>query len=172
VVSRLISAPGNAGSRLRRVISLNNEAVSNLMRILEDDGEYTRGLHEQAIDILTELPFDESTSIMIGFVNKLQRIIFIQCDEEIIRESMEQGSTAEVRLRRKAVVALARLLCIPSARGSVVVLEMLRGKESSGGDNSNQDVMIHLLTRVNFDRYLNIFSTYNYSVSHFRQQLI
>ncbi|RLM85287.1 uncharacterized protein C2845_PM04G00040 [Panicum miliaceum] len=60
VLSRLLTSPGDGATRLRQELASNTEAVSNLMGIWESDSEGAQQLREQALEILTELGFDDS----------------------------------------------------------------------------------------------------------------
>ncbi|KAM3262905.1 hypothetical protein ACQJBY_053195 [Aegilops geniculata] len=156
VVSRLIRAgPTDDTIRLQHDMSRNMVAVRNLMRILEVDSEGAFSeLHGQAIEILTELAFDdsfiklafdESTSMTEMLVKTLRRISLEDGNNNGIVAKEEEEK--HKRVRRKAGRALARLLLrVPSARDNSVAL--------TSAPNVNdiyllpkQD-MVNLLTKV------------------------
>ncbi|XP_044377344.1 uncharacterized protein [Triticum aestivum] len=156
VVSRLIRAgPTDDTIRLQHAMSRNMVAVRNLMRILEVDSEDAFSeLHGQAIEILTELAFDdsfrklafdESTSMTEMLVKTLGRISLEDGNNNGIVAKEEEEK--DKRVRRKAGKALARLLLrVPSARDNSVAL--------TSAPNVNdiyllpkQD-MVNLLTKV------------------------
>jgi hypothetical protein len=138
-VSRLLTSPGDGATRLRQELAIDKEAVSNLMALLETGSGGAQELHEQALEILTELAFDDSfTKPALGgrstcMLNKLFKNlvrIFLEEDNYTIAAGSDRGK-ATTRVRGKAGEALTRLLLLRTARDA----------------NAEQDA-IHLLTKV------------------------
>jgi hypothetical protein len=138
-VSRLLTSPGDGATRLRQELATDTEAVSNLMALLETDSGGAQELHEQALEILTELAFDDSfTKPALGgrstcMLNKLFKNlvrIFLEEDNYTIAAGSDRGK-ATTRVRGKAGEALTRLLLLRTPRDA----------------NAEQDA-IHLLTKV------------------------
>ncbi|RLN34957.1 uncharacterized protein C2845_PM03G18480 [Panicum miliaceum] len=136
VLSRLLTSPGDGATRLRQELASNTEAVSNLMRILESDREGAQQLHEQALEILTELGFDDSftkpgsgvSGCMLNKLFKILKSIFLeeQHGDTVVAEADREKA---IRLRGKAGEALARLLAVHAARG-VNVAHILSKQEA------------------------------------------
>ncbi|XP_062181904.1 uncharacterized protein LOC133886183 [Phragmites australis] len=63
VLNRLICAPGKIGRRLRREISTNKQAVSNLESILDERNEAGQELQMRAMEILRKLALDLSINL-------------------------------------------------------------------------------------------------------------
>ncbi|CAO1939354.1 unnamed protein product [Urochloa humidicola] len=143
VVSRLLTiSPGDGTTRIQQELASNTEAVSNLMGILENGSEVTQKLHEQSLEILTELAFDYSfakqafggSACMLNkLFNNLLRIFLEEDSHTIAAESDREKAT---RLRGKAGEALARLLSVRMARDANVT------------DIFSRQEAIHLLTKV------------------------
>nr|CAB3455535.1 unnamed protein product [Digitaria exilis] len=119
VVSRILTSYGDGTTRLRQELASNTEVVSNLMGILDTDSEGAQELHGRALEILTELAFnDYFTKLTFGdpepkfMLNKLFETV--QC----IFLDRERA----IRLRGQAGEALARLLTLrkATARGANV----------------------------------------------------
>lgn len=127
VVSRLLTSRGDGATRLRLELVSNKDAVSNLMSILETDSKGAQKLHEQALEILIDLAFDDSFK-KLDF-NKLVKAllgIFLEKEDNKTTVQEPKNATSQVeqaereratRLRGKAGEALARLLPIHAARG-------------------------------------------------------
>nr|CAB3455527.1 unnamed protein product [Digitaria exilis] len=60
VVTRLLTSPGEGATKLRQQLASNKEAVSNLMAILKTYRKGDEQLHQDALEILTELALDDS----------------------------------------------------------------------------------------------------------------
>lgn len=159
VVSRLLSSPGDGATRLRQELASKTEAASNLMAILElaDSSESAQELHEQALEILAELAFDDSFK-KLDFEKLLKALVRIFLEKEASNTAGDMATVdvadstiAELeradrehkatRLRRKAGEALARLLPLGAAT-DVKVADKLSKQEA-----------IDLLTKV-FDQIL------------------
>ena len=115
------------------------------MGILESDSEAAQQLHEQALEILTELAFDDSftkpgsgesaSACMLNKLFETLRSIFLEEKEgnSLVAEADREKA---IRLRGKAGEALARLLAVHDARG-LNVADILSTEEA-----------IKLLTKV------------------------
>jgi hypothetical protein len=116
------------------------EAVSNLMAILETDSRAAQELHGQAVEILTELAFDDSFKKL--YFNKLfktvLRIFLEEAPSNNTAVQMEQADreNATRLMRGKAGEALARLLLHRAAR------------DANFSDILSRQEAIHLLTKV------------------------
>ncbi|XP_037427106.1 uncharacterized protein LOC119292360 [Triticum dicoccoides] len=152
MVSRLISAkPADDTTRLRCDMSASAVTIRNLMRILEVEVGASE-LHEQAIDILTELAFDdsfrklafdESTSMTEMLSNMLRRIFLEESNATVAKEDEEK----DMRVRRKAGEALARLLIrVTSARDNTDAVTSVTNVNA--GDLLPKQDVINLLSKV------------------------
>uniref|UniRef100_K3ZRN2 UNC-45/Cro1/She4 central domain-containing protein n=1 Tax=Setaria italica TaxID=4555 RepID=K3ZRN2_SETIT len=103
-LSRILACPGDGATRLRQELASTTEAVSNLMAILETGSGAAQELHRQALEILTELAFDDSFK-KLEFNKLLKALLCIFLDENATRLIMG-----------KAGEALARLLPVSTAR--------------------------------------------------------
>ncbi|CAL5091934.1 unnamed protein product [Urochloa decumbens] len=129
VVSRLLTNPGDGATRLRQELASNKEAVSNLMSIMEIDSDVTQQLHQHALEILTELAFDDSfKKLDFKKLFKTLRSVFLEekHGNPVVAEAERERAT---RLRGKTGEALARLLPARTARG-VNVAEILSKQEA------------------------------------------
>ncbi|CAD6221642.1 unnamed protein product [Miscanthus lutarioriparius] len=130
VLSRLLTGPGDDVTRLHQKLASNTEAVSNLMGILENDSEGAQKLHEQALEILTELAFDGSFK-ELDFNKLFKALLRIFLEKEtnnITKQEPNNNATSQVeqadterapKLRGNAGEALARLLPVRAARGII-----------------------------------------------------
>ncbi|CAD6221647.1 unnamed protein product [Miscanthus lutarioriparius] len=130
VLSRLLTGPGDDVTRLHQKLASNTEAVSNLMGILENDSEGAQKLHEQALEILTELAFDDSFK-ELDFNKLFKALLRIFLEKEtnnITKQEPNNNATSQVeqadterapKLRGNAGEALARLLPVRAARGII-----------------------------------------------------
>lgn len=117
VLSRLLTGPGDDVTRLHQKLASNTEAVSDLMGIL----------HEQALEILTELAFDDSFK-ELDFNKLFKALLRIFLEKEtnnITKQEPNNNATSQVeqadterapKLRGNAGEALARLLPVRAAR--------------------------------------------------------
>jgi uncharacterized protein (UPF0147 family) len=145
VVSRLLTSPRDGATRLHQELASNTEAVSNLMAILETDSAVAQELHEQALEILTELAFhDPSAKLAFGgststcMLNKLSKNllrIFLEEDSHTI--AAESDKEKATRLRVKAGEALGRLLLL-----------LLPARDANAAEILSRQEAIHLLTKV------------------------
>ncbi|CAL5091936.1 unnamed protein product [Urochloa decumbens] len=144
VVSRLLTTSPGQGSttRIHQELASNTEAVSNLMGILETGSEVAQELHEQSLEILTELAFDDcfakpgfggSACPLNELFNNLLRILLEEDNHTVAAESDREKAT---RLRGKAGEALARLLPVRMA------------SDANVPDILSRQEAIHLLTKV------------------------
>lgn len=123
VMSRLLRSPGDGATRLRQELASNTEAVSNLMGILETNSDGAQQLHEQAVEILTELTlasftkpvFGESTFMLNKLCENLEIFLEEKVGETIAVEPAREKALRLSRLRAKAGDALQRLLPFQSA---------------------------------------------------------
>jgi len=123
VMSRLLRSHGDGATRLRQELASNTEAVSNLMGILETNSEGAQQLHEQAVEILTELTlasftkpvFGESTFMLNKLCENLEIFLEEKVGETIAVEPAREKALRLSRLRAKAGDALQRLLPFQSA---------------------------------------------------------
>ncbi|XP_066393041.1 uncharacterized protein [Miscanthus floridulus] len=122
VLSRLLTGPGDDVTRLHQKLASNTEAVSNLMGILENDSEGAQKLHEQALEILTELAFDDSFK-ELDFNKLFKALLRIFLEKETNNNATSQVEQADTerapKLRGNAGEALARLLPVRAARGII-----------------------------------------------------
>ncbi|CAD6221645.1 unnamed protein product [Miscanthus lutarioriparius] len=130
VLSRLLTGAGDDVTRLHQKLASNTEAVSNLMGILENDSEGAQKLHEQALEILTELAFDGSFK-ELDFNKLFKALLRIFLEKEtnnITKQEPNNNATSQVepadterapKLRGNAGEALARLLPVRAARGII-----------------------------------------------------
>ncbi|RCV10124.1 hypothetical protein SETIT_2G087100v2 [Setaria italica] len=125
-LSRILACPGDGATRLRQELASTTEAVSNLMAILEIDSGAAQELHGQALEILTELAFDDSFK-KLEFNKLLKALLCIFLEENATR-----------LMRRKAGEALARLLPVSTARERDVNVADIISKQEA----------INLLTKV------------------------
>jgi hypothetical protein len=137
VVSRLLGSLGDGATSLRQELVSNTEAVSNLMGILKTDSKGAQKLHDNAIEILTELAFDGSFK-KLDFNKLFDALLCIFLDEEASNTIVEQADKDKAtKLRVKAGEALATLLPVCSTRYANVA-HILPEHEA-----------INLLTKVN-----------------------
>lgn len=125
-LSRILACPGDGATRLRQELASTTEAVSNLMAILETGSGAAQELHRQALEILTELAFDDSFK-KLEFNKLLKALLCIFLDENATRLIMG-----------KAGEALARLLPVSTARE----------REVNVADIISKQEAINLLTKV------------------------
>ncbi|CAL5077790.1 unnamed protein product [Urochloa decumbens] len=129
VVSRLLTSPGDGATRLRNKLASNTKAVSNLMVIWETGSEVAQQLHQHALEILTELAFDDSfKKLDFKKLFKTLRSVFLEekHGNPVVAEAERERAT---RLKGKTGEALARLLPARTARG-VNVAEILSKQEA------------------------------------------
>uniref|UniRef100_A0A0E0DNM8 Uncharacterized protein n=1 Tax=Oryza meridionalis TaxID=40149 RepID=A0A0E0DNM8_9ORYZ len=110
LVRLLISAPGEAGTRVCHDISACEDAVHNLLGILGQNATYPMQLQENAMEILTEIAIGSPAIMAEDFIRKLW-CIFLS----------NRGTS---RLRRKAGEQLAKLLSAQGANGQVFVKDV------------------------------------------------
>nr|TKW30170.1 hypothetical protein SEVIR_2G017401v2 [Setaria viridis] len=110
VLSRILACPGDGATRLRQELASTTEAVSNLMATLETDSGAAQELHGQALEILTELAFDDSFK-KPEFNKLLKALLCIFLEENATR-----------LMRGKAGEALARFLPVSTARERDVII--------------------------------------------------
>ncbi|EAY97184.1 hypothetical protein OsI_19105 [Oryza sativa Indica Group] len=110
LVRLLISAPGEAGTRVCHDISACEDAVRNLLGILGQNATYPMQLQENAMEILTEIAIGSPAIMAEDFIRKLW-CIFLS----------NRGTS---RLRRKAGEQLAKLLSAQGANGQVFVKDV------------------------------------------------
>jgi len=90
VLCRLIRCPGNTGESLRREISADQQAISNLKRILDGSNEAGQELQMRALEILTELAFDSSTNLTVETKeNLMNQQLEIFLDKDAISEKLQ-----------------------------------------------------------------------------------
>ncbi|KAF8783639.1 hypothetical protein HU200_000436 [Digitaria exilis] len=116
VVSRLLTSPGDGATRLRQQLASNKEAVSNLMAILKTYREGAEQLHQDALEILTELALDDSfKNLDLNELFEALLNIFPGKDASDGIEPEQVDGERTTRLRGKAGDALARLLPVRTA---------------------------------------------------------
>nr|XP_034583643.1 uncharacterized protein LOC117846543 isoform X2 [Setaria viridis] len=125
-LSRILACHGDGATRLRQELASTTEAVSNLMATLENDSGAAQELHGQALEILTELAFDDSFK-KLEFNKLLKALLCIFLEENATR-----------LMRGKAGEALARLLRVSTARE----------RDVNVADIISKQEVINLLTKV------------------------
>nr|CAB3451760.1 unnamed protein product [Digitaria exilis] len=119
VVSRILTSYGDGTTRLRQELASNTEVVSNLMGILDTDSEGAQELHGRALEILTELAFDDYFT-KLTFGDPEPKCMLNKLFETVQRIFLDRERA--IRLRGQAGEALARLLTLrkATARGANV----------------------------------------------------
>lgn len=110
LVMRLISAPGEAGTVLCHEISASNDAVHNLLGILDGQIKFSLQLQENAMDVLSEISIGLSAAMTENLVKKLYHIFL--------------ANSGMSGLRPKAGEALVKLISTQGASGQVPVMEI------------------------------------------------
>nr|XP_034583642.1 uncharacterized protein LOC117846543 isoform X1 [Setaria viridis] len=141
-LSRILACHGDGATRLRQELASTTEAVSNLMATLENDSGAAQELHGQALEILTELAFDDSFK-KLEFNKLLKALLCIFLEEASSNNTVVQVEQADrenaTRLMRgKAGEALARLLRVSTARE----------RDVNVADIISKQEVINLLTKV------------------------
>ncbi|EEC78821.1 hypothetical protein OsI_19108 [Oryza sativa Indica Group] len=94
LVMRLISAPGEAGTVLCHEISASNDAVHNLLGILDGQIKFSLQLQENAMDVLSEISIGLSAAMTENLVKKLYHIFLANSgDEETVSEARESNNS-------------------------------------------------------------------------------
>ncbi|KAF8713906.1 hypothetical protein HU200_027886 [Digitaria exilis] len=143
VVSRLLTSPGDGATRLRQQLASNREAVSNLMAILNTYRGGGKQLHQDSLEILTELALDDS----------FKNLDFNELFQALLNIFLEKD--ASNTMRGKAGEALARLLNVRiAATKGANAADILSKQEAIYFHylEKKQEV-INLLTKV-FDQIL------------------
>ncbi|XP_004955373.3 uncharacterized protein LOC101756682 isoform X2 [Setaria italica] len=141
-LSRILACPGDGATRLRQELASTTEAVSNLMAILETDSGAAQELHGQALEILTELAFDDSFK-KLEFNKLLKALLCIFLEEApsnntVVQVEQADRENATRLMRGKAGEALARLIPVSTARERDVYVADIISKQEA----------INLLTKV------------------------
>ncbi|XP_072147828.1 uncharacterized protein [Setaria viridis] len=152
-LSRILACHGDGATRLRQELASTTEAVSNLMATLENDSGAAQELHGQALEILTELAFDDSFK-KLEFNKLLKALLCIFLEEASSNNTVVQVEQADrenaTRLMRgKAGEALARLLRVSTARE----------RDVNVADIISKQEVINLLTKVTSYLCLFLFRT-------------
>nr|XP_034579106.1 uncharacterized protein LOC117842712 [Setaria viridis] len=125
-LSRILACPGDGATRLRQELASTTEDVSNLMSILETDSGAAQELHGQALEILTELAFDDSfKKLEINKLLKALLCIFLEeapSNNTVVQVEQADRENATRLMRGKAGEALARLLPVSTARERDVII--------------------------------------------------
>jgi hypothetical protein len=153
VISRVLICSGDGATRLRQELASTTEAVSNLMAILDTDSKGAQELHGQAVEILTELAFDDSFK-KLDFNKLFKTVLRIFLEEApsnntLVQVEQEDRENATRKMRGKAGEALARLLLISTARKRDVNVADIISKQEA----------INLLTKVTTYLCLFLFRT-------------
>jgi hypothetical protein len=93
VLCSLIRCPGSTGESLRREISANQQAISNLKSILDRSNGAGQELQMRAMEILTELALDSSTNTTEetkeNLMNQQLEIFLLDKESDAISEKLQ-----------------------------------------------------------------------------------